>query len=235
MSQVTEVEKARLLEAAEDLRNREDEEGAALLFGQLALAEERAAVLTPFSHALPEAMPEALKKGIGEFVEADMHAHAAGLMLRFAFSAGGVIDLLREVKTWWVGQTPEARERTERLALVEAGQLADAVADGPQGLDVLEGIALARDNLHNVTTTLWCCDAGNDARKVEGALHAPLKALWAAQAAQGAFESPLLAALARRGAGWWCTAPGERELLDEDAFDPASEGDLADFEEEEVA
>jgi hypothetical protein len=80
--------------------------------------------------------------------------------------------------------------------------------------------------MFSVTTLLWQMRAGHAARQAEADLRTRLGAILAAQPPGEPWASPLLAAWARRGGGWWTTAPGvEAPPLDPDAFDIDDEGE----------
>jgi hypothetical protein len=186
---------------------------------------ERLEMLTPF--ALPEGfvLPPAIHASFQEFGEAEQHAHAAGIFLRFAFTAAKVDvgDAAAHAHGWWSAQTPEARKKVEDLALIEGVQVCDsmeAFAGEPVEHDVLESFALNQDAFYSVTTLLWHVEAGAEVRRIEGGMRSECSAFLAAQPAAGPWKSPLLAAWARRCRAWWVVAPGEEPPdLDADAFD----------------
>lgn len=215
-----------------------DEEGSELppapvMVTGFKLPEEAAALLPA---ALVEAINDAADWGSGDV--------AAGLCVRWALTTPqGVVHPLNTLAMdWWRGLSEDMRTVVEGTAHAGAVILAeglDAIGVEPWPCSALQTLALDRDRVASSSELLLAVGRGEGVRAAEAHADARLKALWA-QTETEAFDDPLLALLARRGAGWWTVAPGATAPgLDADAFRVDDEEerrlfeDLDAFEDEE--
>jgi len=209
--------------------------------------------LPPSVLELAEGLPPALRAAAEAYAEADRPDASAGLLLRWAWTtpqAEGQPSCAA-VRTWW-GQRPAAQGRAVTgWALTQAELLIDALCDildtaatsdgTPLPADAAEALALDRDALASTCALLYAVGEGQLALEAERTADDLLRRVFAAAAPLPPFTDPALDALARRGAGWWCAAPGAPlPPLDADAFhldedEERAIADLIDAFEDEAA
>ncbi|MFM2247502.1 MAG: hypothetical protein RL071_3576 [Pseudomonadota bacterium] len=178
---------------------------------------------------LAPGLPPALRAAVVEQSEADRPDAGAGLLLRWAWSTplGEGQPCCAAVRAWWAERPAAQRGAVAGWALAQAEVLIDSLnvvvdagsEESPLDAAAAEALALDRDALASSCALLFAAGEGLSARQAERAADDLLRRAFVAAGPLPPFRDPALDALARRGAGWWCAAPGGHgPPLDADAF-----------------